>query len=539
MSRHTHHRRLRPIAPLAGLALLTGCTVGPNYYGPPPGFAPVATAPGAGFRRQPLAPVTPDPPPSRWWMALRDPVLDRLIDAALLNSPTLKQAQANIRKARAVLSEDRTKLLPTGGATTSAVHIELPSKTSSLVGAGGPASGALGGIAAGTAAAGSASQLKLPGNLDLYSAGFDASWEIDIFGGVRRGIESARASVGAQIASFHDSQVQLASEVAQNFVNLRDAQRRVALGRQAIANDEDMLLLTQQRRALGTAADSDVESQRSQLAQDRSALVSVQIQVDQAMDQLALLTGREAGTIDAELAVPAIGAAVLTPPATVAIGDPAAMLRRRPDVRQAERQLAADNATIGQNVADYFPSVKLFGALTWGSTSLSNLFSSQNMTGLLVPSISWNFFTIPQTRAKVRQAKAQRDVSLANYQQKVLSALQDAEDQLTAFGRQRESVAQLTIAAASATRSAAIDRQRYAGGTASRIDWLNSERQRAQSEQSLSQAMASLTNDFVALQKSLGLGWENAPDPVPLPMIPRASADADTGQVDPASLGYK
>jgi outer membrane protein TolC len=191
------------------------------------------------------------------------------------------------------------------------------------------------------------------------------------------------------------------------------------------------------------------------------------------------------------------------------------MIRRRPDIRQAERQLAAENAAIGQHVADYFPTITLLGTVGYAGTKTSGLFDSRNVNALGGPSLSWNVLNLPKVRAQVKEAKAQRDTALFNYEQTVLAALQDAEDSLSRFGHQRENVAQLMEARDSAARAAELTRARYAGGTASLIDLLDTERQRVSTEESLAQAQAMLTEDYVALQKSLGLGWQDALSPSP------------------------
>jgi outer membrane protein TolC len=189
------------------------------------------------------------------------------------------------------------------------------------------------------------------------------------------------------------------------------------------------------------------------------------------------------------------------------------MIRRRPDIRQAERQLAAENATIGQNIANYFPTVTLLGTVGYAATGTSGFFDSRNLNAVGGPSLSWNILNFPKIEAEVKQARAQRDTALYTYEQTVLAALQDAEDSLSRFGHQRENVAELTTARDSAARAAALTRTRYAGGTASLLDLLDTERQRVSTEQTLSQAQAMLTNDYVALQKSLGLGWQEPVSP--------------------------
>jgi len=485
MPRSLFKQAMPTLAVAALAANLSACMVGPDYKGPPT-VAPIARKTGR-FHRADAAPVAADPPPAQWWLALNDAELTRLIDQAFADSPNLKAAAAKVRNARAMLREQGAKLGPSGGASAAALSIKPPSSLGSILGSGSSAS--------------------VPGHIDLYSTALDASWELDLFGGVRRGVENATAGAEAQQASFEDAKVQLASEVAQAYVNLRDAQHRVALSASSADLEGRELQLSLQRRAAGTASDADIERLRTQLSQTRADLLPLKATLDQYLDQLALLTGREPGALDSELAG---SAPPPLPPSSVAIGDPAALIRRRPDIRQAERQLAAENAAIGQHVADYFPTVTLLGTVGYAGTQTSGLFDSRNVNALGGPSLSWNVLNLPKVQAQVKEAKAQYDTALFNYEQTVLAALQDAEDSLSRFGHQRENVVQLTAARDSAARAAELTRARYAGGTASLIDLLDTERQRVSTEESLAQAQALLTDDYVALQKSLGLGWQDA-----------------------------
>jgi len=485
MTRSIFRRAMPTLAVAAMAADLSACMVGPDYKGPPT-MAPIALETGR-FRRADAAPVAADPPPAQWWLALNDAELTRLINQAFVDSPNLKAAAAKVRNARAMLREQDAKLLPSGGASAAAFSVKPPASIGSILGSG--------------------SSAAVPGHIDLYSTALDASWELDIFGGVRRGVENAKAGAEAQQASFEDAKVQLASEVAQAYVNLRDAQHRAALSKASAELEDRELQLTLQRRSAGSASDADVERLRTQLSQTRADLLPLRATVDQYLDQLALLTGREPGALDSELAG---SAPPPLPPMSVPVGDPAALIRRRPDIRQAERQLAAENAAIGQHVADYFPTVTLLGTVGYAATQSSGFFDSRNVNALGGPSLSWNVLNVPKVHAQVKEARAQRDTAFFNYEQTVLAALQDAEDSLSRFGHQREDVAQLAAARDSAARAAALTRARYAGGTASLIDVLDTERQRVSTEQSLAQAQAMLTDDYVALQKSLGLGWQDA-----------------------------
>jgi NodT family efflux transporter outer membrane factor (OMF) lipoprotein len=463
-------------------ALLGACAVGPDYKGPPR-VAPGVTAAGH-FHREAAVAALAAPPPARWWDALNAPELSRLIDQALAGSPTVREAQARVRAARASLGESRTRLLPTGGATALEANVRVPKTALSAL--------------AGVPPAGSSR------NVSFYSAGFDALWELDVFGGTRRAIEAADAQLGAQQAQLQDAQVELAAEVAQAYVTLRDAQVRLRLARDAVALQQQTLDLTGQRRGRGAAADGDVERVQTGLEQSQAQIAPFEGLVEQATDQLAVLTGREPGALDSELAAVA---AVPTPPAIVPIGDPAAWLRRRPDIRAAERGLAASNAQIGQNVAQLFPKVTLFGNVGYSSTGSGDLFKSGNLGAFGGPSLSWSLFDIPRIKAQVRGAEANRDAAQAHYEGVVLAALQDAEGSLSRFGHQRQSLVSLARAEASANRAADLISRRYQGGTASLIDVLDAQRQQILARQALAEGQARLTNDYVALQKSLGLGW--------------------------------
>jgi NodT family efflux transporter outer membrane factor (OMF) lipoprotein len=476
-------------AAVGGALALADCTVGPDYK-KPADIAPIASN-AAAFHRAAATPVTAAGPAARWWDALRDPLLTRLIDTALSNSLTVKQAEARIRNARAIVNERRAGLFPEGSATALAARARIPTGDLSALMGGGPATASQTSQSTGTV-------------LDLYSAGFDASWEIDLFGGTRRGIESARAQAEAQEAQLADIQVQLAAEVAQAYVNLRDVQRREVLLRRSGEIEQRMLDLTRQRREVGTASQADVERFDTQLNQIQAAIAPLQAQADQHLDQIATLMAAEPGQLDEALTRPG---SLPLPPASVSIGDPAAMLRRRPDIRQAERQLAASNAQIGQAVAQFFPTVNLLGTVGFSSTDASRLFNGENLTYFGGPSLSWGIFNFGRISARVREAEAGNEAALAQYQNTVLGALQDAETSLSRFGRQRENVASLAAAEASAARAAALTRERQQAGTASLIDALDTERQRVQTEQGLAQAEATLTNDYVSLQKALGLGW--------------------------------
>jgi NodT family efflux transporter outer membrane factor (OMF) lipoprotein len=346
------------------------------------------------------------------------------------------------------------------------------------------------------------------GPLSLYTAGFDASWEIDLFGGTRRAVQAASAQADAVDADLADTQVSLAAEVAQAYIELRDEQQRLAIAQRTADLQQKMLTLTEQRRAGGTAADVDVERLTTQVENTRSTLTPLAAQVEVSLDQLAVLTGKAPGALDAELATPQ----ALPPlPANVAIGDPATMIQQRPDIRAAERRLASSNAEIGEHIADFFPKLTLYGDLSYSAGDPGHLFRKANATWLGAPYLSWNVFDFGRTLGAVHGAEASRDEADAKYEKAVLAALQDANDGLSRFGYQREHLATLQKVQTSAQRSADLTRQRYRAGTTTLVDLLDTQRAGFSAQQDVISGQAQLLKDFVSLQKSLGLGWQPSP----------------------------
>ncbi|MFT4433796.1 efflux transporter outer membrane subunit [Caballeronia sp. 15715] len=480
----------RPTAPflltLASVCALSACTVGPDYAGAPQ-VAPDATH-ASNFVRTPAAGMVSTRAPSQWWLALDDPQLNTLIDAALADNPDVHAAQARLREARAQLQHQNANGMPTASLDAAALRMREPnlSSLSSSQGSSGSSSSSGG------------------GPLQLYTAGFDASWEIDLFGGTRRAVEAATAEADAVDADLADTQVSLAAEVAQAYVDLRDEQQRLTLAQQSAELQQQMLTLTQQRRAHGTAADVDVERLTTQVENTRATLQPLDEQVAESLDQLAVLTGQAPGALDEELSaqrpLPAL-------PASVAIGDPASMLQQRPDIRAAERRLASNNAQIGEHKADFFPKVTLFGDIGYAAADPGHLVRKSNFSWIGAPYLQWNVLDFGRTLSSVRGAEASRDEADAKYAHTVLAALQDANTSLSRYGHQREHLATLQQVQASADRSLILVRQRYTAGTSSLIDLLDTQRTQFSAQQNVVSGQAELLKDFVSLQKSLGLGW--------------------------------
>jgi NodT family efflux transporter outer membrane factor (OMF) lipoprotein len=470
----SNHRLTRTaLSLLVPILLVAGCTLGPNYRSAPP----VATASfeAPAFKRSPQQGVSATAPATAsWWESLGDPQLNGLIEAGLAKSPDLRAAEARLRQSRSGLRQKKRDELPKIAGNAAYLHADLPSSTLDV------------------------------GKLDFYNVGFDATWEVDLFGGTRRAIEAAAAEAQAAEADLADAHVQLSAEIAQAYVQLRDGQQRLALVRKSVEAEERALSLTQQRRERGVSSDLDVERIRTQVENTRAALIPLDEQVTEALDQLAALTAREPGALDAELATTT---PLPTLPEVTPVGDPASLLRRRPDIRAAEFQLISKNAVIGERIADWFPKLTLIGDLGFSSADPGHLVRSENFMWIGAPLLQWNALDFGRTKAKVEQARAGFDEAAAKYESTVLGALHDANVSLSRYGHQRDSAMLLRTVETSATHSAELTEQRYRAGTTSALEWIDAERTRFSAEQNRISADADLLKDYVSLQKSLGLGW--------------------------------
>ena len=473
-------------------ALLAGCTVGPDYKAPP-AVASDAVQRGSFVRARDAA-FAPAPGLARWWETLGDATLTALVDDALAHSPSIDEATARIRAAQAQLRQQRASQLPSVSANATYLRAQLP------------------GVDIGQSSGGTEGQTGGGGStaLDFYNLGLNASWELDLFGGARRTTEQSRATIGARIADLADAQVSLSAQVAQAYVNLRDVQARIRLNTQSTALQQRQVALANQRYSGGTASLLDVERLRSQLQSTEADAIPLGAQRDEYLNQLAVLTGRTPGALDAKLGtvVP-----VPLPPARVAIGDPAALIAQRPDVRAAERQLAASTAAIGVNKAKELPGLRFMGILGLGGTSPGDVLDPGNLTTLLAPMLDWSFLDFGRNRAATAASVADRDGAEATYRRTVLAALQDAETALSRFGNTRAQLGQLIQAEATTARSARLNAQRVAAGTSTLIDQLDIERQRLSASMASEQARAQLTQSYIVINKALGLGWTPLPPP--------------------------
>ena len=474
---------------VAVAALLAGCTVGPNYTPPemavPPAFVGPQASVGAAVD------------PARWWSAFGDPQLDGLVERALKGNPDIAIAASRVRQARLQEIVARSQGLPSVNASASPSHTEFSKNAglSSIARAFSGGSGSTGGIA-------------LPGSgITTYSVGFDASWELDLFGGVRRSTEGARARTEAAVWSKRDAAVTLAAEVAQAYFALRLDQAQIATIEGEIVRQRRALEIAGNTAKVGLVPPIDVTRQRASITSTEARAEPVRADVDVRMHALAILLGEPPATLMAELAAPSI--APLTVP-TIPAGLPSELLRRRPDVRAAERDLAASTADIGVAVADMYPKFSLTGMGQLISTALGNLFSGDSLQLTASGAAQFPLLDWGRRKATVKSREEDREQAYLRYRSTVLQALRDVEDPLSQIAAERRRNAALQRAVIDAESGAKAAESQYRTGFVAQTTLLNAETDVLTAREQLVSSDAELRQLTVALFKALGGGWEQA-----------------------------
>ncbi|HEX2279276.1 MAG TPA: efflux transporter outer membrane subunit [Candidatus Tectomicrobia bacterium] len=466
---------------------VVGCSVGPNYRVPDmrvPATWGEASQPGV--TAQPLQ-VT------QWWRAFNDPVLDALVERAVGANIDLRQARARVREARALRGVAGADLWPTVGAsgayTRSRRSENLPAAQT--------------GMADGTSAPGGVPSTPLEG--DLFQVGFDTSWEIDLFGGVRRSIEAAGADLDASVEDLRDVLVTLLAEVTRNYVEVRGFQRRIAIARHNIRAQQETLELTQARFEAGLTSQLDVVQAASQLATTQAQVPALEVPLKQGIHRLGVLLGLAPGALWPELSREA---PIPPVPPEVPVGLPSDLLRRRPDVRRAERQVAAATARIGVAVADLFPKLSLTGSLGLQSDLLADLPLGSSRFWSIGPTLSWPIFDAGRIRANIAVQDAREEQRLAQYAQTVLALLEEVENALVAYSREQVRRDKLAEAVEANRQAVALANELYTRGLGDFLNVLESQRSLFASQSDLVQSEATVSANAVALYKALGGGWE-------------------------------
>lgn len=460
----------RCCASLAGLAALwsllaAGCAVGPNFQRPTMEMPAAWTGEPAGTEAR-----VADQELRRWWEGFNDPQLTSLIERAMAANLDLRQAAARVRQARAARGVAFAAIGPTLDA--SAGH-ERSRTTAGVVG-------------------------------DLYQAGFDAGWEIDLFGGTRRGIEAAEADLTAAVEEQNGVLVSLSAEVARNYITLRVGQQRLAMARQTLTAQRKTAELTRQRYEAGLVNRLDRSNAEAQLATTAAQVPVLESAVRQTMHTLAVLLGQPPATLVAELTPDAPVPVAVTP---VPAGLPSDLLRRRPDIRKAEAALHAATARIGVATADLFPRFTLSGALSFSDTHLGSLFTWAERGWSFGPSVSWRLFESGRTLANIELRKAMQEEEGLAYQQTVLTALREVEDALVAAAKEEEHRRALLEATIANRKVVELAIRLYQAGETDFLAVVVAQRALYAAEDALAQGTGTAAIELVALYKALGGGW--------------------------------
>lgn len=474
MTNQRFSRRSAGVAGVAaGLLLTAGCTVGPDWR------EPKATAP-ASWATATSQPTTQGSTFSvdaqqvvAWWTAFNDPALNALVGRAVQSNLDLRQAESRIRQARAARGVASSGLWPQANATAAYRRSQ----------------------ASGASATGH----------DLYQAGFDATWELDVFGGRRRGVEAAEADIQAAVEDRRGVLVTLAAETAANYIDLRGTQQEIIIAQENLVSQQRSADLTRQRAAGGLVSSLDVANADAQVATTQSQIPLLEARARQDIYALSMLLGREPGALVEELS-PQGG--VPTVPPVVPVGMPSDLLRRRPDIRQAEARLHAATARIGVATADLFPKFSLTGDVGVQGSKIASLGKSGSSFWGIGPSASWAIFDAGRIRSNIKVQDELTEQALLEYQKTILTALQDVDNALVAYLKEQQHRQALVAAEAANRKAVEVSLQLYRLGQTDFLNVLSAQRSLFASQDALSQSTRTVATNLVALYKALGGGWE-------------------------------
>ena len=459
--------------------LLSGCAVGPNYRSPQTKAPAQWNESLAGGETNSAITTT------EWWTNFNDSELDSLVGRAVRSSLDLRIAQARVREARAQYGIASADLWPTVDGSSSYAR-QRQSKHQPLV-----------------------DSVPLPGvpfENDVYQAGFDASWEIDVFGGKRRAKEAAGSQVLASEFGRRDVLITLLGDVARSYVDLRGYQGRLAIARENIDAQEKALAITRDRFAKGLSSDLDVQQASTVLATTRAGVPTLESSIQTSIHRLEVLLGQQPGSLQAELSQ---ASPIPAQPPMVPVGLPSELLLRRPDIRQAERQLAAATANIGVAKSDLFPKFFLTGSAGFQSVNASDWFTSGSQFWSVGPTMQWRIFDAGRIRSNIKLQNARQEEALAAYEKTVLTAFEEVENGLVVYAKEQVRRRSLQDAVVSSQKSLDTANKLYANGLTDFLRVLDAERSLYQSQDALVQSDRTISANLIALYKSLGGGWEN------------------------------
>ncbi|MEA3109291.1 MAG: outer membrane protein multidrug efflux system [Gammaproteobacteria bacterium] len=459
----------------AASVALAACAVGPDFK--PPAAAPGKLVNAYSADRSPLVTQSPD---GLWWQQFDDAVLNQLIARALESNLDLAMAVDRVRAARAAFS---------GAELDYAPHVPLSVGYSH-------------------------SKEQVPGfgtsrfDAESYTAGFDAAWELDLFGHVRRSVEAARGDLAAETEDLQNVRITVAAEVARNYFLLRSVQQQIQVARDNLANQQEAVRLTSVRYESGRGTELDVQSSRARLKATEASLPV--LETAQAADRyrLAVLLGLHPGALDAELEPHTAPAYAKSLPIGTDGQDAGSMLRNRPDVREAERRLAAATARVGVATADLFPRVSVTGFVGFLSGDFSHMFSSSAGTDArawaVAPTVSWPALDYGSVRARLRASRANADGALVNYEKTVLNALEDTENAFVGYREQQSRLKSLMEQAAASRRAQELAAAQYREGVTDFLTLLDAQRTQLSAESEVAAAEGEVNTSVVAIYKALG-----------------------------------
>jgi NodT family efflux transporter outer membrane factor (OMF) lipoprotein len=448
--------------------LITGCTVGPDYKAPAPEMP-------EAFHASPSADTFADL--AQWWKTFNDPMLDELVDQAIASNLDMQLAQARIREARAQLIATGASLKPTVD-VTGADTLTRTSENANGVSTG---------------------------SRNLMQAGVDANWEIDVFGGVRRSIEVSQASYDNIVEQSRNTLVTLLAEVATNYIQLRGYQYELSIIKANVVSQQDTLDIQKTKLKAGITTDLTVAQSEALVQTTSSQIPTLQAQIKQAMHRIAVLLGQAPASLMSQLEV--TKPIPLGPP-SIPTGVPAQLLRRRPDIRAAERSLAGATAQIGVQTAELYPKFTLNGTIGLSSTQLSNFADNRSLFYSLGPGVSWRVFDGSKIKANIQTAEAQRDQAAISYQQSLLTAMEEVENALVFYDREqaRRDMLQRSVDANQRATEHAI--KLNDAGLVDFINVLTAKQSLNQAQSAFAQSQTAVSTDLVYLYKVLGGGWE-------------------------------
>ena len=493
------------------VAFLSACTMGPDFQRPAlqtpaqwPGV-PAATTTDADAVRSVTVPEPVDP---QWWNSFGDPLLTELVTRAMDSNLDLKVAAARLAESRAQFGQAKAEEFPTlnGNASYTRELQSADGVIGLLGGSGSPTAtdtNGLGGRQGGVPTQSSASNGLPPFN--LYQYGFDASWELDLWGRVRRTAENASATVDAQNEARHDAIVATAAEVARDYLNLRGTQQKLRITRENLAFAERTVQLTNERARHGLATDLDVANAQSQAESNAADIPQEEQQEAKLINAIGVLLGEFPQALAAKLK--ATPDALVVPP-RVPIGLSSELARRRPDIREAEAQLHAATANIGAAKADFFPKITLSGSVAIQATQFTNLGSWGARSYSAGPSLSIPIFEGGRLRSTLSLREAQQQEAAITYRKTVLSAFQEVDDALTAFAAEQRRRDRLDASVQASKRALDIANKRYVRGLSNYLDVLTAQKTLLTNEQQWVDSTATISTNLVALYKALGGGWD-------------------------------